>query len=562
MKNVCFSLTSTVTAACLALTALVCEPAAAQSQPKPAAVISITNLEETMGDVDYLVDSSGFGQMKFMIQTQITHFLKGVDQTRPSGVLLYMDEGAEQPSALGFVPVEELDDLLDTLAGFAEVDEGDDYTTITTDDDNEILVKLVGNHAFITDKAEMFKRIPDAPPASFLGDLPTRFNVAARLFGQQIPKSLRDEAISTIRDAYEQQLEQLDLEDEDSAQAQLQQKSYEINMKQIEDLIQQTDQLSFGMVIDQDNKTLSGEIEIIGTENSTLAKRAGANMTPEKSRFASFALPGTAMTAISRMTLIPEDIDQYTQLSESGIETMVTAINEEADLTAEELNAVRKAMDDLSSALLETMKDGTADVGIVADVAKGDINLAGGMLTTDPKKIEQVAKDLAAQFEGKLGELGSVKLNSGAHKDVTFHTFSINTPEDTEELVEAFGEQIQIVIGIGQQETYVALGSDPTALLKRAIDGTAAEESPATLGLYNFNIAPILSFIGQMESDQPMLQSMADALAEGGRDGLQYEMKPLKNGFSVRMDLQDGVLELIQVATEAMGQPQGRGGNF
>lgn len=562
MNNVRFALTSTVACACLAWTSLVCQPAAAQSAPKPAAVISIANLEETMGDIDYLADASGFGQFKFMIQTQVTHFLKGVDQTRPSGVLLYMDEGAEQPSALGFVPVEELDDLLDTLSGFAEVDEGDDYTTIITDDDNEILIKQVGNHAFITDKAEMFDRIPDAPPASLLGDLPTRFNVAARLFGQQIPKSLRDQAISTIRDAYEEQMDQLEADDENSAQAQFQRQSYEANMKQIEDLIQETDQLAFGMVIDEENKTISSEVEIIGTENSTLAKRAAANMNPEKSRFAGFALPGSMLTGISRTNLIQEDIDQYTQLSKTGIETVVKAINEESDLTADELDTVEKAMNDLSAALMETMKDGTVDAGFVADIAKGDINVAAGFLTTDPKKFEQVAKNLASEFEGKLNELGTVKLNSGSHKGVTFHTFSMTTPQDQDELVEAFGDQIQVVIGVGQQENYLALGSDPTSLLTRAIDGTGANESPATLGLYNFYIAPIMSFAAEMEAEQPMVQAMAIQLAEGGRDRLQYEMKPLKNGFTIRMDLQDGVLELIQVATEAFAQPQGRGGNF
>jgi hypothetical protein len=540
-----------------------CEPAAAQSLPKPAAVISIANLDDTLADIDYLVDASGFGQMKFMIQTQITHFLKGVDSTRPSGVLLYMDEGSEQPSAIGFVPVEELDDLLDTLSGFAEVDEGDDYTTIITDDGNEILIKQVGNHAFISDKAEMFDRIPDVPPASLLGELPTRFNVAARLFGQQIPKSLRDKAISTIRDAYEKQLEQLETDDENSAQAELQRQSYEMNMKQIEDLVQETDQLAIGFVIDEESKTLSSEIEIIGTENSTLAKRAAANMTPEKSRFAGFALPNTAFTAISRTNIIQEDVDQYTQLSETGIDAIVKSINEESDLTAEELEAVEKAMADLSTALLETMEDGVADAGFAVELAKGNVNMAGGLTTTDPKKFEQVAKDLAAEFEGKLAELGTVKLNSGSHKDVTFHTFTINTPDVSEELIDAVGEQIQVVIGIGPQETYFAAGSDPTNLLTRAIDGGATSEVPATLGMYKLYIAPVVDFFATIQPDDfGMAERMADTLAEGGRDQLQYELKPLKNGFSVRMDLQDGVLELIQVATEAMAQPRGQGGNF
>ncbi|MDA8563540.1 hypothetical protein N9L06_03705 [Mariniblastus sp.] len=563
MNNVCFKLTSTVVSACLAWSALVCQPAAAQSLPKPAAVISIANLDDTLADIDYLVDASGFGQMKFMIQTQITHFLKGVDPTRPSGVLLYMDEGAEQPTALGFVPVEELDDLLDTLSGFAEVDEGDDYTTIITDDGNEILIKQVGNHAFISDKAEMFQRIPDVPPASLLGDLPTRFNVAARLFGQQIPKAMREKAITTIQDAYEKQLEQLESGDEDSAQAALQRTSYEINMKQIKDLILETDQLAFGMLIDEENKTLSSEIEIIGTENSTLAKRAAANMNPEKSRFTGFVIPNATFTAISRTNLIEEDLEQYTQLSETGIDAIVKSINEESDLTAEEVDAIKKAMADLSTALLETMKEGVTDAGLAVTLGKGDVNLAGGFAITDPKKVEQVAKDLAAEFEGKLAELGTVKLNSGAHKDVTFHTFTLKTPEDTEELIDAVGEQIQIVIGIGPQETYFAAGSSPSELLIRAIDGNGTVDVPATLGMYKLYIAPIVDFVATIQPDDfGMAQKMADALTAGGRDQLQYELKPLKNGFSIRGDLQDGVLELIQVATEAMAQPRGQGGNF
>jgi len=564
VNNVCFTLTSTVVSVCLTWTALFCEPAVAQSAPKPAAVISIANLDDTLADIDYLVDASGFGQMKFMIQTQITHFLKGVDPTRPSGVLLYLDEGSEQPSALGFVPVEELDDLLDTLAGFAEVDEGDDYTTIITDDDNEILIKQVGNHAFITDQAEMFKRIPDAPPASLLGDLPTRFNVAARLFGQQIPKSMRDKAISTIRDAYEQQLEQLEADEENSAQAQIQQKSFEINMKQIEDLVQETDQLAIGIAIDEENKTLSSEMEIIGTEDSTLAKRAAANMNPEKSRFAGFRLPGAAFTGVSRTNLIQEDIDQYTQLSETGIDTILKAINEELDVTEQEMDVIEKATEDLSAAMLETMNGGVADAGMVVDLAKGNVNLAMGVMTTDPKKFEQVAKDLAAEFDGKLAKLGTVNLNSGSHKDVTFHTFSMNTPEDLDELADAFGDQIQIVIGIGQAETYFAAGSNPTELLKRAIDGSGVQDdTPATIGLYNLYIAPVMDFAAAIQPDEfGMVEKMAATLAEGGRDQLTYEMKPLKNGFSIRGDLQDGILELIQVATEAIAQPAGRGGNF
>ena len=66
-----------------------------------------------------------------------------------------------------------------------------------------------------------------------------------------------------------------------------------------------------------------------------------------------------------------------------------------------------------------------------------------------------------------------------------------------------------------------------------------------------------MNLAAEMVPDQPMLEPLAEKLSATGRDRLQYTLRPIKNGYSVRGNLQDGFMEMIQAATEAMGQ----GGN-
>ena len=48
------------------------------------------------------------------------------------------------------------DDLLDTIAGYAEVDEGDEFITIITDDETELLIKQVdGNVSRLAETVKM-----------------------------------------------------------------------------------------------------------------------------------------------------------------------------------------------------------------------------------------------------------------------------------------------------------------------------------------------------------------------------------------------------------------------
>jgi len=58
-------------------------PVMAQSAAEPAIVVSISSIKEQIKDVSYLVEASGFGQMKFFVKSQMKHFTRGLAAVIP-----------------------------------------------------------------------------------------------------------------------------------------------------------------------------------------------------------------------------------------------------------------------------------------------------------------------------------------------------------------------------------------------------------------------------------------------------------------------------------------------
>ena len=526
--------------------------AKAQSAPDPAVVISIADFTQQLSDVEYLAEASGYGNMKFFAQTMVKQYIKGIDNTLPAGIMLYFNEDSEEPDFLAFVPVTNLDDLLDTISGMAEVDEGEDFTTIITDNDDELLVKEIGNNAFISNKKEMFDNIP-SDPAGLLGEMPKTYNVAARIFSNRIPESLRTQALDVIRDGYEKSLEQLG--EVEPMQAELQRKNFEFQMKQFSSWINETDNLMVGMCADEEAKSLYMDFEMTALDGSELATRFNASMPTEKTLFPGFLMDGSAFNQVTSVHLSESEVAEYTKMLVEVEKAAIEGMNEDGDFEEDEAAMAEKAIKNMVALARETLEEGNLDSGLAVMLNEGDINVAGGVRLADPKKLEDTVKELVAFAETKMGDEIQVDLNSGSYKDVTFHQIIVQVPDDEEEVRDFVGDQVTLLIGIGEKAAYLGVGSNPMETLKSAMDGSGTGTSD--LIQLNAFVAPILRFAANMEGE-PMLESLADAMEENGDDRLRMTTDSINNGFKMRFEMQDGILSLIKSGIEGMGA----GGGF
>ncbi len=530
-----------------------------QSAAKPAIVVSMAPMKEQMGDVNYMMSAAGFDQFSFMVKLQTDQFLKGIDRNKASGVLLFFNEDSPTPKSLGFVPIKDMEEVLDTLSNYAEIDEGDNSTTIVLDNNQELILKNVGDYAYFSDDAEMFENIPD-DPAVALGDLPNQFNLSAQVFGQRIPASMRDQALDLVREGYEAQLDQM--EETNPAQAELQRKNFDMQMSQIQSVINETDNIVMGMGADKESGTLFMDVEITGLEGSQIAINAKNALDTDPTRFAGFLMKGSAFNMNGCYKISADEAAQYKQLISQAREEALKELDNNQDLPDARRVQAQEMLDTAIDVLNETLEEGRLDSGGVLMLEKGNVNFAMGTQIANPKKVENLVKDVVKIAEQEVGDEVDFQanLNSGSHAGVTMHEIIVQVPEDEEEAREFLGNEVKIIVGIGKKSVYLAAGNNPVDLLKKCIDNSASTSSEKYSPMqYNVYLTPILRFAAEIEGEETV-EEMADTLAANGKDRLSMKTSMMERGMKVRFEIQDGILELAKVAAESIGRGFGGGG--
>ncbi|MBW3600467.1 MAG: hypothetical protein KY475_24785, partial [Planctomycetes bacterium] len=100
-----------ISLATLVALAPLARPAAAQEEGvEPVAVVAITSVEEVLGDVAWLTETAGQGDFGKMVALLSGGYTVGMDKKRPIGLIVTIEN--DEPKALGFVPVKNLDALL------------------------------------------------------------------------------------------------------------------------------------------------------------------------------------------------------------------------------------------------------------------------------------------------------------------------------------------------------------------------------------------------------------------------------------------------------------------
>jgi hypothetical protein len=521
-----------------------------QSAPKPAVVVSIAKFSEQLKDIEYILTASGFAQMKFMAKAMISGYTKGLDPNKDAGVLLYFEEDSETPDFLGFVPVEDIDEMLDVVATVMEVEENDDFITAVADDGTEILIKEQNGYAYMSNKKGRLGSLPDNPE-QLVGDIAGKYNLSAQVFGQRIPEKLRTQLLDTIKDSSEQALDAMD----EGIQTELQKKNLEMQMRQMKMMLTESDRLLIGMKADAESKRMTTDVEFTALPGSKLAKMMTESKASAPSRFTGFLMDGATFTTNSCARLGKEEAEQYSSMLEDLQKAAIEEMDADGDMSEQDLAVVEKAMGEIADVLKATMKEGLLDTGAVLMLKDGEINFAGGAQIADPKKLESTIKDLVAMAEEKMDGEIEVNLNSGNHKNVTFHEIQIPVPDDEEEVRDAIGDQIEVIVGIGTKEVYIGIGSNPMATLKAGMDGTQMAKE---IMQYNLYLQPIMEFAANMEGDETV-EAMAEALKEAGNDRISMTSDLIENGMKMQFELQDGILGLIKVGFDAA---QGGGGGF
>ena len=542
---------------------------------KTVAVVGATSYNDLVGDVNFIGSLADRPELGQMLQGTIALFtqgrgLEGIDQSKPWGVILQTDGQQFMPVAC--LAVTDLDKVLTIVKGFgAQVQDGaDGAKQIALPNGQTVHVKHADGWAYIAQAESALASLP-ADPLAELNKIVSEYDLGARVAAQNVPEQYRQMAVQAMKAGMEDGLKKKD--DESDEQYESRRKMAEAQIKQLEQMVNEIDELTAGWAIDTAQQKTFVDFTYRFLPGSKMAQQIAGYGQP-KTNFAGFYQPDAAATlsfaSQADPAMIKENIEQMQATMDTMRKQAEKAIDEEDDIPDDETRAaVKAAMNDFLDAFQATIESGQMDGGASLQLGADKLTLVAAAQIKEPGKFEGGLKKLA-ELAAKEPDFKGVQWNAANHEGVNFHTMSIPVPEDEAQARKMFGEQVDVAVGIGSDAVYVALGNDNLAAVNKAIDDSKANPGKAVPPFeFSLSLGQVIEFAAAnaKEEQRPMLQSIADMLKSDaqGRDHVRASGTLIENGLKYHFEAEEGVLRAIGKAAmmaqqkaqmEAMQAPQ------
>lgn len=516
---------------------------------KPVIVVSISSVEDTLSDIVYVTKAAGAEDAGRTAMVLGSVYTNGIDKKRPIGMYVSPKAGAKDFVPVVFVPVSDLKTILETFKGQlgAPKDAGDGVQEVSGGG-QPVYIKEKTGWAFVSNAKENLADLP-ADPAALLGNLPKEYTLAVKVNVSNIPEDLKKMGVDTIKEAFERQLQN---NPRGGADAELVEKMQRNQMEALFKAVDELDEIMLGFAIDGPGKRTYLDVNVTAREGTSLAKQY-ALLADAKSSFAGFLIPNAAATLNFTQTMLKEDIDQAVGMLKGVRANAMKEIDNDPNLDAAKRGAAKEVLGSLLDALVKTVEGGKVDGGAVLMLDAKTVDFAAGGLVADGKSIEDSFKRLIELAKNEP-DFPTVKLNSGSHNGITFHSITTPIPESEKDARDILGDKVNIILGTGPKAVYIAFGKNAESLLKQVIDKSAQDGSKAVPPMQlNVALLPILKFAASVDTNNAnneIINEMIKVLGPTGKDKINLISQPIKNGNNVRIQVEEGILQIIGAAAK------------
>jgi hypothetical protein len=518
------------------------------ARDKPIAVVSIASYDRLMADLTYLTTTSGRPEVGGLAQFLTEPFTRHMNTEQPAGILFTVADG--EAKGVGFLPIPNLEELLDVVTERfgADVEELDDGIKRVRLDQN-VYVKQQGPWVFFTDAIGNLQKLP-SDPASHLDGLEKKYDAALRLKVQNIPQEIRDAALKQVKAGLEMQLDPA-LGGERELNQDLARQLQKNWLESVTMLIHETDELTVGWAVDSAGQRTFVDVTMTAVDGSKFARQMKI-LAEAKSSFTGFLLPQSAASFQASSKISSRDVEQTLALMKFLRQEALKGIDKDPNAPSQLKDIVNEVLDVVD----QTIENGQMDLGATVVLGPRSWKFVGGGYVADGQALAQAFQrviDLARNEP----DVPEVQFNADEHRGVSFHKLTVPIPDDDRDTRKVLGEKLDVVIGTGQNCLYVALGTDSDQLLKTVLDGSAERPAqsvpPAQLRVA---VKPLIRFLASVDDDEN-LERLAETLDEvTGGDELRVSVTAITNGIQYRLEVQEGVLQVLGKAAATQQQQQ------
>jgi len=529
---------------------------------KPMVTVSFSGYGEVLADVDFVGKLGGnpaLGEtLENMLKQKIGgEGLVGLDASRPWGALV-QPGGAMGFSVVGFIPVTDLDALMGLLkvpeTGEPIAQKEDGVYKIVTPEGPTISIAEKGGWAFLVTEPDALDNTP-ADPVALLNGLNQKYDLAARVSIQSIPAPLREKFKYELTTGAEAAMRRMPGESEEE---------YKIRtgvartmVDRIASLVDEVDDVLLGVAIDREAGTGYLDFEITAVDGTRTAEQFAA-VKPGPTRFGGLDIPGAALLVRTVGTLADADVADYKALVESIRTLAENELNKRDDLTPAELELASQMIADLFDWIDANVEKRTSDAGLTVLLETDGITAVGGATIAEGAKLDKLIKqliELAIEEDPDIADV--LTMDAEVYDGVRFHILSVPVPD--EEAEQFFGENLEVVVGIGDDTLYFAAGKDAVKTLKKVMDDSKAQAGKQVEPLLiSVAATPIARFVAEVAEGGAAFRATGLAMQleqSEGKDHLKITAGPTTggNGIRVRVEIEEGLLKLLGGLSNMLG---------
>ncbi|MGY8732068.1 MAG: hypothetical protein ACKVK0_08015 [Pirellulales bacterium] len=516
---------------------------------KPMAIVAINNYGDLSKDLTYLLDLVGPPGTAQMLAQQGAGFAEMLDTTKPIGVIVQPD-GILGFKLLAFIPTNNVDQILQTLAVFGIVGESTPEGLTKIDAGGTLIYIKKGNGwAFVSNTQEALAT-PPADPVALLGGLDKQYDVAVQGNIDAIPAVFKQLMMSQIEVGMQQSIQQpLPNETEDAFEAR--RAMAQQGIQDVQKMINELESVTVGLNIDQTRQSVYLDVGITAKEGSDTAKQFAYEDTT--TQLAGFLTESTAVQMNLSSSFDPAQAEQINISLEALRTQVITQIQNDIAIPNEDLRALAiKAISTFMDVGKATLSSGKIDMAGSVDLTDGEISVVAAAVVPQAEQLDEIVREFVKIASEQDPSFPDVEIDAQKNGDISFHVVRIPIPEFESEARKAFGDAVEISIGMGPDRVYIGVGKDNLKRLSDAIDASAANKGKkVSAALLRGSANKILQFAAEQSQDLILQQAAAAAASVAGKDSVSMELSSIKNGARYRIELEAGVLKAIAVGVMA-----------
>ena len=526
---------------------------AAAKDMKPVAVWAFAGYDEIKSDIAYVGRISDNPDLDKNLEAVLKLFtrnqgLAGLDKSRPWGAVIQTD--GQDITGYAFVPVSDLKQLLGVLQPFIgdPKDAGNGVMKIEKGPKPNYFKEIAGGWVIMSDKPETLAAAP-TDPAAAVAELNKQYDIAARVYAQNVPAAMRSKFIENMRRDVDRDLKRRSSEkDEDYV---MRVKVTRDVVQSIEQLANDLDQVTLGWSLDSKTEKAFLDVSLVLKPGSPTAEQTAKALADTKTNYAGFRLPGAAVLG---------NVDgQMVEAKKAIVDEIVAFVRKQAlagidkePKSDEEKKIARDLVREVLTVVEQTVKQGRVDSAMSLVLEPKAVTFVAAGRLVDAPRLEKVARQVTGIVKNANPTVGGwIKLDADQWQSVKFHTVSIPIPadaKDREKAVQLLGETLDVAIGLGPDSIYVGVGRNALSTLKQAVEKSAAGAQGVTPLQLSVALRPIAEFVAVVgeAKDRPKAAAIAKELATPtGLDHINVLGQAIPNGVRYRIEIEPGVVRLL-----------------